>query len=62
MSELEVLKKDFQKKISAQVDLISEGVGRYRVFTPFRFRTGITFRLSSKKRINIGFFPMRATP
>ena len=31
---------DFQEKVSAQVRLHPEGVGRYRVFTPFRFDDG----------------------
>ena len=32
--------QDFQEKVAAQVRLLPEGVGRYRVFTPFRFDDG----------------------
>jgi len=31
---------DFRKKVSANVRLRQEGIGRYRVFTPFRFADG----------------------
>lgn len=31
---------DFQEKVAAQVRLLPEGEGRYRVFTPFRFDDG----------------------
>ena len=37
---LELVERDFQTKVCAQVDLRSEGVDRYRVFTPFRFDDG----------------------
>lgn len=36
----ETVTRDFQEKVSAQVRLVPEGVGRYRVFTPFRFDDG----------------------
>ena len=35
-----VIEQDFKAKVSEQVRLASEGVDRYRVFTPFRFDDG----------------------
>ena len=37
---IDSIEKDFQNRICAQVRLESEGLGRYRVFTPFRFDDG----------------------
>ena len=37
---IESVEKDFQKKVSEMVRLESEGIQRYRVFTPFRFDDG----------------------
>lgn len=34
------LLEDLRAKVSAQVDLLSEGLGRYRVLTPFQFDDG----------------------
>jgi len=34
------IEQDFRKKVCAQVRLESEGIGRYRVFTPFLFDDG----------------------
>ena len=34
------IEKEFQQRICDQVRLESEGLGRYRVFTPFRFEDG----------------------
>ncbi len=34
------IEKDFHEKVSTQVRLVSEGMDRYRVFTPFRFDDG----------------------
>lgn len=34
------IEKEFQQRICTQVRLESEGLGRYRVFTPFRFEDG----------------------
>ena len=36
----DTIEQDFQAKVSAKVRLSSEGMGRYRVFTPFRFDDG----------------------
>ena len=38
----DTIEQDFQAKVSAKVRLASEGVGRYRVFTPFRFDDATT--------------------
>ncbi len=37
---VETIERDFRDKVSAKVRLASEGVGRYRVFTPFMFEDG----------------------
>ena len=37
---IESVEKDFQEKVSEMVRLESEGIQRYRVFTPFRFDDG----------------------
>ena len=34
------IEQDFREKVSTQVRLASEGIDRYRVFTPFRFDDG----------------------
>ncbi len=36
----DTIERDFQTKVSAQVRLETEGLDRYRVFTPFRFDDG----------------------
>lgn len=40
MSEIASIEKDFQAKVGKQVSLLSEGLNRYRVFTPFLFEDG----------------------
>ena len=37
---INTIEKDFHEKVSSQVRLMAEGVGRYRVFTPFLFDDG----------------------
>jgi hypothetical protein len=37
---LETIERDFQKKVSSEIRLKSEGVDRYRVFTSFLFEDG----------------------
>jgi hypothetical protein len=37
---VETIERDFREKVSAKVRLASEGVGRFRVFTPFMFEDG----------------------
>lgn len=34
------IERDFKEKVCAQVRLMPEGIGRYRVFTPFQFPDG----------------------
>lgn len=34
------IEQEFHTKVSQQIELYSEGLGRYRVFTPFRFDDG----------------------
>jgi hypothetical protein len=36
----EDLERDFKRKVCEQVRLVPEGMGRYRVFTPFKFEDG----------------------
>jgi hypothetical protein len=37
---IETIETDFKQKVSQQIRLTSEGVNRYRVFTPFMFEDG----------------------
>ncbi|MCY3747796.1 MAG: DUF1828 domain-containing protein [Chloroflexi bacterium] len=37
---IDMIEQDFRETVSAQVRLVAEGMGRYRVFTPFRFDDG----------------------
>ena len=37
---ISIIEQDFHAKVSQQIQLHSEGVDRYRVFTPFRFDDG----------------------
>ena len=37
---IDTIEQDFHAKVSAKVRLVSEGLNRYRVFTPFRFDDG----------------------
>ena len=37
---IDAIGRDFQEKVAAQVRIAAEGIGRYRVFTPFRFEDG----------------------
>lgn len=43
--------QDFQEKVAAQVRLLPEGVGRYRVFTPFRFDDGDHLAIVLKREL-----------
>ena len=43
------IEQDFKAKVSEQVRLASEGVDRYRVFTPFRFDDGDHLSIVLKK-------------
>jgi len=36
----ETIEQDFRRKVCAQIRVVAEGIGRYRVFTPFRFEDG----------------------
>jgi len=46
---IESIARDFQQKISAKVHLFPEGIGRYRVFTPFLFEDGDHLAIVLKK-------------
>ena len=35
-----LVERDFQEKVSKQIRLVSEGLDRYRIFTPFMFEDG----------------------
>lgn len=37
---VDTIKRDFRQKVCEKVQLVAEGVGRYRVFTPFMFEDG----------------------
>lgn len=37
---VETIERDFKQKVCDRIDLVSEGVNRYQVFTPFLFDDG----------------------
>jgi len=37
---IEAIERDFREKLTDKLRLVSEGVNRYRVFTPFMFEDG----------------------
>ena len=46
---METIERDFHEKVSAKVRLSAEGVGRFRVFTPFLFDDGDHLSIVLKK-------------
>ena len=44
------IERDFHKRVSAEVRITSEGIDRYRVFTPFLFDDGDHLSIVLKKR------------
>lgn len=52
MVTTEDIERDFQKKVCAKVCLMSEGVDRFRVFTPFLFEDGDHLAILLKKNNN----------
>ena len=46
---IETIEADFKKKVSEALRLESEGVGSYRVFTPFIFEDGDNFSIVLKQ-------------
>jgi hypothetical protein len=38
--DINTIQSDFRDKVGKTVSLVAEGVGRYRVFTPFMFEDG----------------------
>jgi hypothetical protein len=47
--ETEVIKEQFRNRVCEQIDLESEGEGRYMVRTPFRFDDGDHFTITMKR-------------
>jgi len=37
---IENIERDFHKKVCSKLGLISEGINRFRIFTPFQFDDG----------------------
>lgn len=46
---IDTIERDFHEKVSAKVRLAAEGIGRYRVFTPFMFEDGDHLAIVLKK-------------
>ena len=46
---MNLVEQDFQKKVSAEIHLVSEGTNRFRVNTPFQFDDGDHFVIVLKK-------------
>jgi hypothetical protein len=49
---IEIIEKDFRRKVGDSVRLASEGVNRYRVFTPFLFEDGDHLAVVLKRENN----------
>ena len=47
---IETIEREFHEKVSAKVRLASEGMERYRVFTPFLFEDGDHLAIVLKKK------------
>lgn len=50
MSELNTITADLREKVSKEINLISEGMDRYRLFTPFTFSDGDLFNILLKQK------------
>ena len=50
MSTIETIERDFKEKVCDKLRLASEGVNRYRVFTPFMFEDGDHLSIILEKR------------
>jgi len=50
MPAIKEIELEFQKKVASQVRLLSEGVDRYRVFTPFMFEDGDHLAIVFKRK------------
>ena len=37
---INTIEQDFMNKVSAKVELLADGIGRFRVLTPFQFDDG----------------------
>ena len=59
---ISAIERDFKEKVCASLRLASEGMERYRVFTPFLFEDGDHLAVILKKEKNIGFLQMKVTP
>ena len=59
---VETIERDFKAKVSDRIRLMSEGMDRYQVFTPFVFDDGIISLSCSSVRTLIGCFRTRGTP
>jgi hypothetical protein len=49
---LEAIERDFREKVCAELRLASEGLDRYRVFTPFQFEDGDHLAIVFKRQGN----------
>jgi len=50
MPGIQDIEREFQKKVASQIRLASEGIDRYRVFTPFLFEDGDHLAIVFKRR------------
>ena len=46
---IQTIERDFKKKVCVRLRLVSEGIDRYRVFTPFMFEDGDHLAILLKK-------------
>ena len=47
--DIKELEREFRSKVGQQIDVISEGINRYKVFTPFQFDDGDSFSIVLKR-------------
>ena len=59
---LKDIERDFKNKVTEKLSLSSEGIDRYRVFTPFMFEDGDHLAIVLKGRMAGGSCPMKGIP
>jgi hypothetical protein len=49
---LEAIERNFREKVCEKIDLVPEGIDRYRIFTPFLFEDGDHLAITLKKEMS----------
>jgi len=59
---LDAIERNFQQKVCETIRLTSEGIDRYRVFTPFMFDSGDHLAIVLKREVDRWILSDEATP